>query len=100
VTVVDTSTGLYVCNAAVSGTDGPVTIAAPAVPEAGTTPSESDAGCSYSLFPTQPGTFVLSVNAYGLHENSPPPQVTLGSGDFGACGYDGNPHEVTVSVGP
>jgi hypothetical protein len=96
VTVVDSSTGLYVCDAQVSASDGSSTFAAR--PGMGASDASlSDASCNYPIYPDASGTYTIDVSAPGLSVTQPAPTVAL---TFGKCGYEGAPNFLTVVLQP
>jgi hypothetical protein len=95
VTVIDSSTGLYVCDAVLTASDGSWMQTASA--EGATGAAFSDASCLYVIDPHRSGTYAISATAAGLHMTQPAPSFSL---TFDTCGYEGTPHSVTIVLSP
>jgi hypothetical protein len=96
VAVLDAETNLYVCDATVRATTGSITVTSKPT---GIDASLSDAGCFYDLYPSEAGTYRITVSASGHTMRDPPPTVVV---SVGACASNINvdPSEVTVTLTP
>jgi hypothetical protein len=94
VTVIDEQSGLYICDAIVTASDG-----ASSVPGSvqGSRASMSEASCYYAVDPLRSGTFAITASAQGLKMSDAAPTVSL---SYDNCGYEGMPHDVTIKMAP
>jgi hypothetical protein len=94
VVVVDGTTGLNVCDAEVTATDGASTLTTSGTSLDAGLP---DATCEYFISPASPGTYSFSASAPGRTMSGAPAIVTV---QQEACGLNSSPFEVTITLSP
>ena len=90
VTVLEHGTGLDVCDAQVTASDGSSTYHAVEV-------TTTKASCSYTINPGTSGTFTITASAPMLSMMEKAPTVSL---QYGECGYGGSTQLVTIVLSP
>lgn len=91
VTVVDSTNGLYVCNADITATSGSSVSHAYAQGAAGM--SLSDASCEYFVEPGASGTYTINATAPGLHMVQAARSFSI---TYDHCGFEGSPQAITI----